>query len=93
MVANSYEAAAPITAAIGLPLTFLGNIFFPIEALPKALQTIGKLLPITYMADALRKLYLNEFSFSDISKDLLILAIWFVVILAFVLWRFRLNEE
>jgi ABC-2 type transport system permease protein len=93
MVANTYEAAAPITAAIGLPLTFLGNIFFPVDALPKVLQTIGKLLPITYMADALRKLYLNPFSFSDIGKDLLILAIWFVVILLFVLWRFRLNEE
>jgi ABC-2 type transport system permease protein len=93
MVANSYEAAAPITAAVGLPLTFLGNIFFPTDALPKALQAVARLLPITYMADALRKVFLNPFSFASISKDLLILAIWFVVILLFVLWRFRLHED
>src|SRR6266404_4189339 len=41
--ANSYDAAAPITTAIGLPLIFLGNIFYPIEILPHVLQVVAKL--------------------------------------------------
>lgn len=92
MFADSYESAAPITTAIGLPLTFLGNIFFPTESLPGILKIVSHVLPITYLADGLRKAYLGSVRFADISQDLLILAAWFAVILAFVLWRFRLEE-
>lgn len=91
--ANSYEVAAPITSAIGLPLTFLGNIFYPIRSLPHTLQIIAKLLPITYLADGLRQAYLYPFNFSLIGKDILILAIWLVLILALTLSVFKLREE
>lgn len=57
-LANSYEAAAPITTAIGLPLTFLGNLFFTVDGLPKVLRVVAHALPITYLADGLRKAYL-----------------------------------
>jgi ABC-2 type transport system permease protein len=36
--AKSYDTAAPITSAVGLPLTFLGDIFYPISSLPHGLQ-------------------------------------------------------
>jgi len=90
--AKSYDAAAPITSAIALPLTFLGNIFYPIEALPKALQIFARLLPITYLADGLRQAYLYPFNFAVIGKDVLILAVWLIVILAATLSVFRLKE-
>lgn len=90
--AKTYQAAAPITAAIGLPLTFLGNIFYPASALPHALGVISKILPITYLADALRFLFFQKFSFPAVQKDLFVLVIWFVVLLAFVSWRFKFEE-
>ena len=90
--AKSYDAAAPITSAIALPLTFLGNIFYPIDSLPHGLQIFARLLPITYLADGLRQAYLYPFDFTAIGKDVFILAIWLVVMLAATLSVFRLKE-
>lgn len=90
--AKSYDSAAPITSAIGLPLTFLGNIFYPVDALPHGLQIFAKLLPITYLSDGLRQAYLYPFNFTLIGKDILILAVWLVLMLVITLSIFRLKE-
>lgn len=92
MFADTYEAAAPITTAVGLPLTFLGNIFFPVDSLPTVLGYIGKILPITYLADAIRVLFQSQSLPKQLWTDLAILLIWLVIILAFTLWKFRLKE-
>lgn len=91
-VADTYESAAPITAGIGLPLTFLGNIFYPVSTLPYALQVVAKVLPITYLADGLRKVYFEPFSFALVGLDFAVLFAWFIVLLFIVIWRFRLEE-
>lgn len=91
--ASSYESAAPITTAIGLPLTFLGNIFFPIESLPTALKLFAKALPITYLADGMRQAYLFAFDFNKIGKDILILSIWLAVMLVLTFSVFKLRED
>jgi len=91
--AKSYDSAAPITSAIGLPLTFLSNIFYPLSLLPKPLQTIAELLPITYLSDGLRQAYLYPFNFQTIGKDVLILTVWLVVILIVTISVFRLKED
>ena len=92
MFADTYEAAAPITTAVGLPLTFLGNIFFPIDGLPSVLKVVGKILPITYLADGIRTVFLNTALPKQLWTDLLILSAWFAVILLITLWRFRLKD-
>lgn len=92
MFADSYEAAAPITTAVGLPLTFLGNIFFPTESLPKVLRVVSEILPITYLADGIRSVFLSPHLTKAYWNDVGVLAIWFAVILFIVLWRFRLKE-
>lgn len=92
MFADSYEAAAPITTAVGLPLTFLGNIFFPVDSLPKVLRYVGEVLPITYLADGIRNVFLSPGISKAVWMDVGILAVWFVVILALTLWKFRLKE-
>ena len=91
--AHSYDSAAPITSAIGLPLTFLGNIFYPISALPPALQTFAKFLPITYLADGLRQAYLYPFNFEKIGWDILMLTIWLIIMLIVLTSVFKLKED
>ena len=91
--AKSYDSAAPITSAIGLPLTFLSNIFYPLSILPKPLQTIAEFLPITYLSDGLRQTYLYAFSFQAIGKDIFILTLWLIALLIITVWLFRLQEE
>lgn len=90
--ADSVETAAPIITAVGLPLTFFGNIFFPVQSLPGFLGVIGKALPITYFADATRSIFLNSYTWESLSRDIGVLLIWLVVILAVTLWRFKLEE-
>jgi ABC-2 type transport system permease protein len=89
-MANTYQAAAPLTTAIGLPLTFLGNIFYSTDILPKSLQYVAKILPIVYLAGGLRSQYLGTPD-GHLLTSILILLIWFVAILLITLWRFRLD--
>lgn len=91
--AKTYETAAPITSAIGLPLTFLGNIFFPIEGLPTALRLFAKALPITYLAEGFRNAYLHPFSWHSLGKDFIILFLWLIAMLALTISIFKLKEE
>ncbi|MBL8031063.1 MAG: ABC transporter permease [Candidatus Doudnabacteria bacterium] len=91
-MAGSYQSAAPITAGIGLPLTFLGNMFFPITALPIAVQWVAKVLPITHVAQGLRAAYSAPFSFAAIQTPLLVLLVWLIIMLGLTVWRFRLKE-
>ncbi len=91
-LADTYQQAAPITAGIGLPLAALGNIFYPVQNFPHALQIIAKILPITYFADGMRIVYLQSFDFNLIAKDILVLVLWLVVLFGLVVWRFKLTE-
>ncbi|OGE82182.1 MAG: hypothetical protein A3B10_02180 [Candidatus Doudnabacteria bacterium RIFCSPLOWO2_01_FULL_44_21] len=90
--AKSYDAASPLTAAIGLPLTFLGNVFYPIHFLPQSLQIIAKYLPITFLADSLRQVYLSNPTFQDLAYNLYWLLIWIIAIAGLTIWRFKLEE-
>lgn len=92
MFADTYEAAAPITTVVGLPLTFLGNIFFPVDSLPAVLKYVGEVLPITYLADGIRTVFLTSHVPKSVWMDTGILLAWFIVILAITLWKFRLKE-
>ena len=78
--AGSYQSASPITAAIGLPLTVLGNIFIPLSIFPKPIQAFGNFLPITYLSNGLRQAYLYPFASGPILKDISVLLIWLIII-------------
>ncbi len=90
--AKSYDAAAPITSAVGLPLTFLSNVFYPLSVLPEPIQKIAKVLPITYLADGLRQAYLFPFNFHAIGIDILFLGLWLIAILIITFKVFKLKE-
>lgn len=89
---SSYDEAAPITTGVNLIFTFLGNIFFPIAILPKPLQDIGYVLPITYFAEGLR----NNFSMPGAHGslfDLSILLIWTVLLGTWSSYSFKKHNR
>ena len=49
------DAANGMTQVVQFPMMFLSGMFFPIEAMPPFLQAIARLIPLTYLADALRQ--------------------------------------
>jgi len=48
------EAASAIGNAIAFPMMFLSGTYFPIEVMPSYIQTISKVLPLTYFSEGLK---------------------------------------
>ncbi len=53
-VVKDPSSGIAIANAIGFPMMFLSGSFFQIEAMPSYLQSVAKVLPLTYLNDGLR---------------------------------------
>jgi ABC-2 type transport system permease protein len=74
------EAAPVIINLLVLPLTFISNIWFPSDAMPKALVQIAKFFPIRALADGLQHVFDPRTVGAGFNgQDLKTLAIWTVV--------------
>ncbi|HEV3311712.1 MAG TPA: ABC transporter permease [Chloroflexota bacterium] len=72
-----------------MPMLLLAGVFFPIALMPGALRPIVALLPLTYLADALRQTALDGQHFVPIGVDLGAMAAWIVVSIAIAVRYFR----
>ncbi len=52
--------AQPIGAVILYPMIMVSGLFFPIEALPPAAQTVARFLPMTYVVSLLQGIWSRE---------------------------------
>jgi ABC-type multidrug transport system permease subunit len=89
---SSYETATPLTTAVGMPMIFFGNIFFPAESLPKGLYLVSKILPISHLAMGLRQSYTQHAGFTQLLLPLSILSAWLIGLLIVVIKIFKLKE-
>ncbi len=80
--ASTEDAANGATSAVQFPLMFLSGTFFPIAAMPDPLQAIARLLPLTYLNDALRQVMVDGTPFSPLWVCVAFLTVWLVVCLA-----------
>ena len=67
------ETAVMLMTTIMFPMLFLSGVFFPVEQMPGFMQAISNLLPLTYVANALRKVMVLGADISMISTELVIL--------------------
>ncbi len=91
-MATSYESAAPITAAVGLPLMFLGDVFYPVSMLPNFLEQVARVLPLSHLSELLRSLFANTWQWQSLLLHGGVLLVWLVVLLGVTRWRFTLEE-
>jgi ABC-type multidrug transport system permease subunit len=89
---SSYETATPLTTAVGMPMIFFGNVFFPAESLPKGLYLVSKILPISHLAIGLRQSYIQPIGFTELVVPLSILSAWLIGLLIVVIKIFKLKE-
>jgi ABC-2 type transport system permease protein len=89
--AKNEDQAAPLAQLVSLPMSFLSGVWFPRDSLPEWLRRITEVLPLTYMADALRDESTQGVHLWDVPVQLAGLAVWFVVsfVLAVRLFRFE----
>ena len=83
------EAANGITQVVQFPMMFLSGVFFPIEAMPQFLQSIARLIPLTYLADALRQVMVGGTPFAPLWVCAAVLLGWLVVCFAIASRKFQ----
>jgi ABC-2 type transport system permease protein len=90
-VAKNENAVPPIANIITLPQFLLSGTFFPITAFPSWLQPVCKVLPLTYLNDAMRKVAFEGMKIYEVGHQILIVSIWGAVIylLAFKFFRWE----
>jgi len=71
--AKEQETAVMMMTTIMFPMMFLSGVFFPIEQMPWFMQAISRALPLTYVADALRKVMVLGADIPMLTTELAIL--------------------
>jgi ABC-2 type transport system permease protein len=80
--AKEQETAVMMMTTIMFPMMFLSGVFFPIEQMPWFMQAISKVLPLTYVADALRKVMVLGADIPMLTNELAILIVFGTVMIA-----------
>jgi ABC-2 type transport system permease protein len=88
-IAKNESSIPPISNIITMPQFLLSGTFFSITAFPGWLQTISKALPLTYLNDAMREVAFEGAGLGEVTHQLLILGIWFIVIYAVAVKTFK----
>ena len=83
------ETANMMMMTIMFPMMFLSGVFFPIQQMPDFMQFISRGLPLTYAAEAMRRVMILGADIPAISGDLLFLIIFGVVLLIIAVPMFK----
>ncbi len=90
---DDFQGFQGINNLIVLPMFFLSSALYPLNHIPTFLKVISTINPVSYMVDALRYLLAGPSqSHFGIGKDLIIMAITFIVAIAFAVNRFNRIE-
>jgi ABC-2 type transport system permease protein len=87
--ASTEDAANGMTSVIQFPMMFLSGTFFPIEAMPAPLQAVARLIPLTYLSDALRQVMVGGAAFAPLWVFFAVLSGWLVVCFGIASRKFR----
>ena len=87
--AKEQETAVMLMTTIIFPMMFLSGVFFPIEQMPWFMQSISKVLPLTYVADALRKVMVLGTEIPLLTNELAILLGFGTIIIAIAVPAFK----
>lgn len=94
-IARSPREASGAATAIAIILQFFIGAYFPVEMLPSYLQTIGRIIPMTYASNAMRDIMLKDAVFSEIFPTMAMLLTTAVVLysLGVVFYRRWIEKE
>ncbi|HVO86606.1 MAG TPA: ABC transporter permease [Candidatus Binatia bacterium] len=89
--AKNERQAAPLGNIIVFPMMFLSGVFFPRFLMPEWLQSITNYIPLTPVIDGLRLMITEGKHLTDLGPQLLVMAVWTVVIyiIAFRVFRWE----
>jgi len=88
-VANTQQEAMLIVFMTMLPSIFLSGFFFPLEAMPTALQAFTYLIPLRYFLIIIRSLMLKGVGMDALLMPIISLVIFGTIIMSLAAFRFR----
>ncbi len=88
-IASTQNTVAALANLFVFPQMFLSGIFFPRDAFPDWLLRASDYFPLTYFSDALRNVMVKGYTITQISGDLIGLAIWAVIMFVLAIKLFR----
>jgi ABC-2 type transport system permease protein len=83
------DAANGMTSIIQFPMMFLSGTFFPIDDMPDILKGIARIIPLTYLSDALRQVMVGGAAFAPLWVCAAVLVAWLVVCFGIAAVKFR----
>lgn len=78
-IAKTQQAIQAFGNLVIFPQMLFSGIFYPIDSLPGLLQPLASVLPLSFIASALREIATNGLGLLDIISDLVGVAIWLVL--------------
>lgn len=88
-LAKSESTIPPFANLITLPQFLLGGTFFGVEAFPKWLQPISKILPLTHLNTAMRAVAFEGQNLWEVKNEIGILLLWGIVVYAVAIKVFK----
>jgi ABC-2 type transport system permease protein len=92
-VVRNAEGSSAIVNAIYLPMTFISGAFFSRETMPGFLQAIADVLPLTYLLELLREVFVDGDGLGAEAGSVGVIAVWgaigFVLALRMFKWEPR----
>ena len=78
-IAKTQQAIQSIGNLVIFPQIFLSGVFYPIDSLPGFLQAIATILPLSFVATALREISTNGLSVVDLALPMVGMLTWLVI--------------
>lgn len=88
-LSSTQSNAHAVAQLLTMPMLLLAGVFFPVSAMPGFLHPVVALLPLTYLADALRQTTVAGQYFAPLSVDLAVLCAWVLIPIALAVRYFR----
>jgi ABC-2 type transport system permease protein len=76
-----------------MPVVMLSGMMFPVESMPVVLQWVSAVVPPRYYIEAMRKLMIMGVGIGDVTKEVIILTVMTLLLLAVALKKFNVRLE
>ena len=78
-LARTQDSVTGITQLLNFPMMFLSGVFFPVDLVPGWIRPVVSIMPLTYLADALRQIMVGATPAYGLGVDFAVLVGWLLV--------------
>lgn len=88
-VSKSEDQVAPLANVIAMPMMLLSGVFFSRSTLPGFVRAVVDVLPLSFLADAMRAIAIDGATMMQVLPDVLGLLVWSIIAVALAVKVFR----